>query len=111
PSVKNDATAKATTVSPRGIGPELTAQDIRFTTKGGTLFAIVLGWPEDGKICIKALAGNSLYYKNEIKSVLLLDSSSELKFTRDDNGLTVTLPAKRSATDDYGIALKIIPKI
>jgi alpha-L-fucosidase len=29
-----------------------TAQDIRFTTKGKTLYAIALGWPDDGKFVI-----------------------------------------------------------
>ena len=32
------------------------AKDIRFTTKGKTLYAIALGWPEDGKMVIKSLA-------------------------------------------------------
>ncbi len=110
PFVKDDATAKDTTVSPRGIGPEYTAKDIRFTTKGDTLYAIALGWPDGGKITIKALASNSPYYQGEIKSVHLLGSFWKLKFTRDENGLTATLPAKRSSTDDYGIVLKITPK-
>ncbi len=110
PSVKNDATAKVTTTSPRGIGPELTAKDVRFVTKNGELYATVLGWPADGKITIKALAANSPHYKSEVKSVHLLGSWRKLKFTRNENGLTVTLPKKRSATDDYGIALKITPK-
>src|SRR5208337_5303271 len=33
-----------------------TSQDIRFTTKGEVLYAITLGWPEDGKLCIHSLA-------------------------------------------------------
>src|SRR5476651_2496400 len=32
------------------------AKDIRFTTKGKTLYAIALGWPDDGKMIIKSLA-------------------------------------------------------
>ena len=32
------------------------AKDIRFTTKGKTLYAIALGWPDDGKMVIKSLA-------------------------------------------------------
>ena len=53
PNVKNDATAKDSAKNaPRGIGPEHTAKDIRFTTKGDTLYAIALGWPADGKVVI-----------------------------------------------------------
>ena len=32
------------------------AKDIRFTTKGKTLYAIALGWPDDGKLVIRSLA-------------------------------------------------------
>ena len=32
-----------------------TAQDIRFTTKGEVLYAIALGWPEDGKLLVRRL--------------------------------------------------------
>ena len=41
PTVKNDATAKETAGNPpRGLGPTLTASDIRFTTKGDVLYAV-----------------------------------------------------------------------
>ena len=32
------------------------AREIRFTTKGATLYAIALGWPEDGKLVVRSLA-------------------------------------------------------
>jgi alpha-L-fucosidase len=35
---------------------QYTARDVRFTTKGDTLYAIALGWPEDGKLVIRSLA-------------------------------------------------------
>jgi alpha-L-fucosidase len=111
PSVKNDATAKDTAGNPpRGLGPNLTASDIRFTTKGGALYAVVMGRSEGGKVNIKALASKSAHYPGEIGSVQMLGSSGKLEFARDENGLTVMLPAQRTKTDDYGIALKIIPK-
>ena len=31
------------------------AREIRFTTKGATLYAIALGWPEDGKLVVRSL--------------------------------------------------------
>ena len=34
-----------------------TAEDIRFTTKGHALYAIVLDWPEDDELVIKSLRG------------------------------------------------------
>jgi len=38
---------------------QYTARDIRFTTKGKTLYAIALGWPDDGKVVIQSLAGRT----------------------------------------------------
>ena len=44
----------------REAGTRYTAEDIRFTTKGDALYAIGLGWPEDGgKVTIKSLASDS----------------------------------------------------
>ena len=37
-------------------GLRYTAADIRFTTKGDTLYAIALGWPESGKLVVRSLA-------------------------------------------------------
>ena len=109
PNVKNDATAKASAKNaPRGIGPEHTAKDIRFTTKGDTLYAIALGWPADGKVVIKSLASNSQLYKNEIGKIELLGSTEKINFTRGDTGLTVNIPGERKG--NYAIALKIAAK-
>jgi alpha-L-fucosidase len=109
PSVKNDATAKEAAINPpRGLGPNLTANDIRFTTKGDLLYAVVMGRPESGKINIKALGSKSAHYPGEIGSVQMLGSPAKLEFVRDENGLTVTIPG--SGTSDYATALKIIPK-
>jgi alpha-L-fucosidase len=112
PVVKTDATAKETAGNPpRGLGPALNASEIRFTTKGDVLYAAVMGWPDGGKTTIKALATNSPNYKGEIGSVQLLGSSGNLEIARDETGLTVTLPAKRTQTDDFAVALKIIPRV
>jgi len=111
PAVKNDATARDSARNPpRGLGPNLTPSDIRFTAKGDMLYAIVMGWPDGGKVNIKSLAKDSLNNKGEIGAVQLLGSSGKLAFSRDESGLSVTLPTQRSETDSYGIALKIFPK-
>jgi alpha-L-fucosidase len=68
-----------------------TAEDIRFTEKNGTLYAIVMEWPENGKIVIKSLAAGSPNYEKEIKKVQLL-GSGKASFSRDNSGLIVTLP-------------------
>jgi len=72
-----------------------TARDIRFTTKGKTLYAIALGWPEDNQIVIKSLAGTGDALTNHIKRVDLLGFAGRLAFTQSTNGLTVQLPGQK----------------
>jgi alpha-L-fucosidase len=111
PTVRNDATAKETAGNPpRGLGPALNASEVRFTTKGNILYAVVMGWPDGGKTTIKSLATNSPNYKGEIGSVEMLGSSGKLAFARNENGLFVTLPTQRTKSDEFGITLKVIPK-
>jgi len=71
------------------------ARDIRFTTKGRTLYAIALGWPDNGRLLIKSLAKTDDASANRIKRVELLGYKGRLKFTQTAEGLTVELPAKK----------------
>src|SRR5262249_41248259 len=57
-----------------------TAEDIRFTTKGDTLYAFVLGWPTDGKVTVKTLAAGSEHFKKEIAKVEILGAEGNAKF-------------------------------
>jgi alpha-L-fucosidase len=108
PSVKNDAKVKDTTTPPRGIGPNHTANDIRFTTKGDTLYAIALGTPQDGKIAIKSLAANSPLYTGEIGAIEQLGAGGRVPFTRDQSGVTVTIAPP--PVGDLAVALKVSRK-
>ena len=90
---RNDGKAKESAVNPpRGFGPDHTAADVRFTTKGETLYAIALGTPPDGKITIKSLAAKSPLYQGEIGVVEQL-GGGKVPFTRDESGLTATIAA------------------
>lgn len=82
-----------------------TSRDIRFTTKGKALYAIALGWPEDGKIVIKSLAGAPNSGSNRIARVELLGQRGRLKFEQSAGALTVSLPPKRLS--DAACALRI----
>lgn len=83
-----------------------TAEDIRFTQSkdGRTLYAVVHAWPADEKVVIRSLATDSAYWPGKISSVKLL-GGGKLKSTRDANGLTVMLPAKKPC--EIAFALKI----
>ena len=84
-----------------------TSQDIRFTTRNSTLYALVMAWPENNRVTIKALADNSALYLQAIEKVTLLGSHESLHWTRDRDGLTVELPAHRPC--DSAFALEIVP--
>jgi alpha-L-fucosidase len=81
------------------------ARDIRFTTKGKTLYAIALGWPDDGKVIIQSLARTDDSSVNKIKRVELLGYRGKLKFAQTTEGLTVQLPAQKLS--DLTCSLKI----
>jgi alpha-L-fucosidase len=99
-----------------------TAQDIRFTQSkdGRSLYAIVLADPTNGVITIKSLAEKSELWPGRVRSVRMLGVGGvkvpgvgsvrmlgigDLKFTRDAEGLHVTLPKKRPS--QVALALKI----
>ena len=69
---------------------ELAAEDIRYTQKGATLFAIVLGSPAADSINLKSLGTAT---PGAVERVELLSSGAELSFARDTGGLRIRLPA------------------
>ncbi|HXE80485.1 MAG TPA: alpha-L-fucosidase [Vicinamibacterales bacterium] len=68
-----------------------TADDIRFTRKGASLYAIALAWPESGVVRIRTLADGSKHLSGGIASVELLGSGA-VEWTRDAEGLHIRLP-------------------
>ena len=91
-----------------GKQPDLTAADIRFTTKGKTLYALAMGWPASGELIIQSLASNSPQQPGKALDVRLLGRTAEpLRFTQDTTGLRVTLPSTPTPASDLGIALRI----
>jgi alpha-L-fucosidase len=88
----------------RGLG-DFTAQDIRFTTKGGVLYATVLDWPGE-QVTIKSLAKSSALARGEVTGVSLLGHDGKLEWSRDDRGLTVKMPAQRPC--EFAFVLKIV---
>jgi alpha-L-fucosidase len=78
-----------------------TAADIRFTTKGKTLYAIALGRP-NGAISITSLAKGG---SGRVQRVEAVGHNEPLTFRQDAKGLHVTLPD--AAHHDIGVALKI----
>jgi alpha-L-fucosidase len=90
-----------------GKKPDLTAADIRFTTKGKTLYALVQGWPTSSELVIKSLATNSPQQPAKPLVVRLLGRDEPLRFTHDATGLRITLPSTPPPASNIGIALRI----
>jgi alpha-L-fucosidase len=76
-----------------------TAEDIRFTTKAGALYAMTLGKPQTEVITVKSLASAN------VERVEVVGSKAPLAFKQDEGGLHVTVPLR--ASHAYGVALKI----
>jgi alpha-L-fucosidase len=67
-----------------------TAQDFRFTTKGGMIYATELGWPADGTAVIQSMGTGA----GKVAKVELLGSTEAVGFEQAGTGLTLHLPAK-----------------
>jgi alpha-L-fucosidase len=81
-------------------------EDIRFTTKGKTLYAYFMGWPENGisNINIKSLAAVGAVVSGKIELVELL-GHGKLNFTRESNGLQIQIPTQKPC--EHAFCLKI----
>lgn len=83
-----------------------TAQDIRFTARGDTLYATVLAWPEDGRVVIRSLSNESGLYGREIEKVDLLGAHGPVEWSRGPAGLEVRLPAERPGEHAYVLRVR-----
>jgi alpha-L-fucosidase len=89
-----------------GKGKPFSAADVRFTAKGKTVFAFLMGWPASGKVLIEAMGSASAHLPGRIERVELLGAKRALAFEQTAEGLQVTLPADMPALA-YASALKI----
>ncbi|MHA2089118.1 MAG: alpha-L-fucosidase, partial [Promethearchaeota archaeon] len=95
-----------------------TPDDIRFTVKDNTLYAIVLGWPIRSKLTIKTLRTSwikitegdnpnlfHLITNDDIKSIRMLGVDEDLKWLVDDDGLHIDVPGQKPC--NYAVTFKI----
>jgi alpha-L-fucosidase len=78
------------------------AQDIRFTTKNGDLYAIALGWPEDGKLTVHSVDNGSGFH---VGQVALLGSAATIHWSQDADGLHLEFPAQHTGMYAYAFRL------
>ncbi len=81
-----------------------TSSDIRFTTRGNTLYAICLGWPA-GSVIIRSLGASSPVRADQIAQISLLGSSAPVSWAQGEHGLTIDVPGERPC--DYAYTFKL----
>jgi alpha-L-fucosidase len=86
-----------------GKGKPFGAEDIRFTLKGKTLYAIMLGWPAGNEALIKKLAtGNEA---GKVSRVTLLGNNN-LSFEQTTAGLKVKFPEQAPGKDAFVLKIE-----
>ena len=69
------------------------AKDIRFTTKGDTLYAFCMKSPVEG-VRIISLGKNSKVTDRQVKTVTLLGSNEKISWKQEDDALVISKPSK-----------------
>lgn len=82
-----------------------TDRDLRFTTKGDTLYTIVLGTPV-GEVTIRSLGSNLQLYNRAIGKVRLVGSDAPLAYQRDEGALRVALPERLPSAHALVLAIE-----
>ncbi len=84
-----------------------TSEDIRFMAKKDALYAFIMAWPSSGRVTLRSLGLNSPQLSGrKIAAVSLLGYSGTLRWTQNEGGLNVELPAK--APFQHATALKVM---
>ena len=82
-------------------GKPFSADDVRFTTKGKTLYAITLGAPKES-VTIKSLAAE------KIAGIILLGSNEKIQWKQTADVLTIDPPATKPS--DIAVVFKLTMK-
>jgi alpha-L-fucosidase len=82
-----------------------TAEDVRFTRRNDTLYALQLGWPENHEAVIHTLTPATLDSGKHVQSIQLLGSEGNLEFEQLPDGLHIQLPDH--PVGKYAYALRI----
>lgn len=83
-----------------------TNQDIRFTTKGNILYAIVLACAQDS-VTIHSLSSLSEISRAAILDITLLGGSQPLAWSQDEQGLTVRLPEEMACEHAFALRVRL----
>jgi alpha-L-fucosidase len=79
--------------------------DIRFTSKGDTLYAFCMVSPTDD-IYVFSLGKNSTLVDKKVKSVSMLGSDEKLQWKQEESGMTIIKPAKLPSWQVIGFKIE-----
>ncbi|OGV66970.1 MAG: hypothetical protein A2283_03240 [Lentisphaerae bacterium RIFOXYA12_FULL_48_11] len=81
------------------------SKDIRFTTRGQTLYATALGWPDDEQLVIKSLAKPAGENINLIQNISLIGHKGIIEWSQNTECLIIKVPAQKIS--EHTCAVKI----
>jgi alpha-L-fucosidase len=85
-----------------------TAEDVRYTTNNGNLYAIVLGRPP-GPLLLRSLMKNTPYLSGRVCTVQMPGSSEPVQWEQKGDGLSLTLPARVLEEAAYVFRIRTAP--
>ncbi|MFN3434122.1 MAG: alpha-L-fucosidase [Sphingomonas sp.] len=88
-----------------GKASSFTPADLRFTTRGDTLYILGLERPADGAVLVKTLYAGTPYLDRPIAGIDLLGGGA-VKWQQTARGLAVTLPADTSGGMPYALKVR-----
>lgn len=84
-----------------------TGEDVRFTRKGDALYAYLLATPSEPRAMIKSLGTRSPHLAGrKVAGVSLLGDSGTIKWSQDEQGLGIDLPAQLPGAHAVGFRIK-----
>ena len=85
---------------------KLSSEDIRYTQKGNTVYAIQLGWPGPKKeVVLKTFAAQAK--ARTVEAVEVLGSKESIEWEKTEGGLRVVSPSQQPAAGEAAIVYKI----
>ena len=84
----------------------MSARDIRFTTKDSTLYVIMMGWPDDNRVLIHSITSQNLPWFGEIGSITLIGEKASLPWKINTENLFIHLPDKHKDQLAYVMKLR-----
>ncbi|RTE54033.1 alpha-L-fucosidase [Arenibacter aquaticus] len=81
------------------------AEDIRFTTRDGKLYATALAWPDNGVILIKSLAKNNALEARKIKMVEMISGDNTIDWKQTEKGLRLKIEGDKPCEAAYSFRI------